>query len=120
MADFPKKDRRRAKRRFLKQRMKKKARWLSKYVWSRGRWSRPGWDNTDKDVKLADNLAFCDRWCCQNPRKTLKEKTLQEKKADLDMKDQVSFQDVILDKEYVDNILGYYYGNNQKEHLTSG
>lgn len=115
MADFPKKDRRRAKRRFLKQRMKKKARWLSKYVWSRGRW-----DNIDKDVKLADNLAFCDRWCCQNPRKTLKEKTLQEKKADLDMKDQVSFQDVILDKEYVDNILGYYYGNNQNEHLTSG
>lgn len=80
MEDFPKKDRSRAKRRFLKQRMKRKARWISKYIW--------GKKDTNKDAKIADHLAFCDCLCCQNPRKTYKEKTLQERKAEDDAKDQ--------------------------------
>lgn len=78
MDDFPTKNRKRAKRRFLKAKFKNRAKRVFKFF---------GWPQ-ENACKLADNMAFCNCMMCQNPRKVFKEKTLQEKKADEDFEDQ--------------------------------
>lgn len=60
----------RARRRRDLQRMKAKARRLF-----------PQDPNADR---LANNLAFCSRICCANPRHTFREITMAERRASLD------------------------------------
>lgn len=79
MEDFPTKDRSRARRRFLKQKMKQKAKRIAKVF---------GWD-IDRTVKDAEHLASCGCRMCKNPREVFHEKTIQEYKADEDFKDQL-------------------------------
>ena len=38
-------------------------------------------------MRIANNRAHCSRYCCGNPRKYFKEKTIQEQKADFDFED---------------------------------
>lgn len=59
-------------RREQHERMRAKARRLAR------RYGVPDWCFE----KIADNLAFCNRHCCHNPRKQFKQKTLKEKLED--------------------------------------
>jgi hypothetical protein len=90
MDDFPIKNRKRAKRRYMKQKMKSKARKIAKYVWG---WGRRSWFRED-DIEhfachAADNLKLCSCEMCRNPRRN-GEKTIQEKRMEESFKEQLN------------------------------
>lgn len=70
--DFPKKNKIRALRRAIKEKLKRRAKKIFML-----------WGLDEKyAVKSADHLKNCSCWMCGNPRKYFKEKTMQEKKED--------------------------------------
>lgn len=71
MEDFPSKNRRRALRRHLRMRAKRKARRIAKWMGLQ----------QERIEKNADHLKNCSCFICGNPRKYLKEPTIQEKRA---------------------------------------
>ncbi len=83
IGDFPTKDKKRAERRYQKERLAKRTR---KIVES---WF-PGYKEKEpekfeelvehKTKRLTDNLKGCGCWMCRNPRKEFGEETFQEKK----------------------------------------
>jgi hypothetical protein len=84
MYDFPTKNRRRAYRRFMKVKMKQKARRIGKYNWGH-------FDEEDlkQDEHLADNLKKCSCTICQNARE-LEGPTLHEKRIEHSFRDQLT------------------------------
>lgn len=111
MDDFPVKNRKRAKRRAALQRMKLKA---IRYAKTKGRYFWDVYEDAKPFIKKAEHLQSCDCWMCQNPRRVFKEKTLQEKKADEDFKQQSSLEEDKMDLQIGLSIDRYYHG----KHLT--
>ena len=70
------KNHKRAERRRHKDRMKRKAK--RKFWW---------YDDVTQAVKYADHLAVCSCMACGNPRKFFNQKTMQERKAELEATD---------------------------------
>jgi len=66
----------RAERRQYKRRMKAKA---SRVFY---------WLDCSKAIRLGDHMSQCSCMACGNPRKWFKEKAFNEKKSDLDFKEQ--------------------------------
>jgi hypothetical protein len=99
MDDFPVKNRKRARRRADMKRMKRKAIRIAR---------SKGFNEEDaaKWATNADHLQSCDCWMCVNPRRTFKEKTLQEYKAEDDFKQQSTDPDSIIEDE-VDSLINY-------------
>lgn len=109
MEDFPVKNRRRARRRADMQRMKNKAKRIAR---------NRGYNEEDcqRWAKFADHLKVCSCWMCANPRKSFKEKTRQEHKADVNFKQQPYDPDSIIEDE-IDALISYkldqYYHGSQ-------
>lgn len=99
MDDFPVKDRKRAERRADMHRMKSKAKRIAR---------NRGYDEEEcqRWVKFADHLKSCGCWMCVNPRKTFKEKTIQEYKAEENYKQQPHDPDSIIEDE-IDGLITY-------------
>lgn len=91
--DFPTKNRNRAKRRYLKQKMKQKARKIAKYVFGWGTRYRSEWYSDDHiehfACRAADNLKLCSCEGCRNPRRN-KQKSLDEKRNEQSFHEQLS------------------------------
>lgn len=84
MYDFPTKNRRRAFRRYMKSRMKQKARRIGKYSWGHSD------ENMLKyDEHLADNLKNCSCWMCKNAR-ALEGPTIHERRNEYSFRDQLT------------------------------
>jgi len=93
MDDFPTKNRKRAKRRYMKQKMKSKARKIAKYVWGWGTRYRDAWYDEERvnhfACHAADNLKLCSCEMCCNPRRH-GEKTMQERRMEESFREQLN------------------------------
>lgn len=87
MQDFPTKNRRRAYRRYMKLRMKQRARNIGKFSWGHS-----DEELLKRDEHLADNLKNCSCWMCQNARK-IEGPTVSEKRNEQSFHDQLSETD---------------------------
>lgn len=84
MYDFPTKDRRRAQRRYMKLKMKRKARRIGKQSWGHS-----NEEDLRRDEHLADNLKNCSCSMCQNAR-ALEGPTIHEKRIEHSFRDQLT------------------------------
>lgn len=84
MNDFPTKNRRRAYRRYMKLKMRQRARKIGKYVWGHS-----DEETLKRDEHLADNLKNCSCWMCKNARK-LEGPTISEKRSEHSFRDQLT------------------------------
>lgn len=87
MHDFPTKNRRRAYRRFMKSRMKQRARNIGKFSWGHS-----DEESLRRDEHFADNLKNCSCWMCKNARK-IEGPTVSEKRNEQSFHDQLSETD---------------------------
>ena len=73
--DFPQKDMKRAERRKKKALRYKHAKEIAHTIYP----GHPEWEE-EWAKRHADNMKSCACWMCQNPRRSFKQETLQEKK----------------------------------------